>query len=201
MRLAPRGTLTALWVFCAAAVSVESLPAAEDFHLFTEKFLGAEDNEVTRYVLRFNEQRFSFIPPPGWSVKSDAAKRTISVLPEDLKAGITVKFEQESDGAAPELNTIELRKRIEERYPGAKFTREYEFPIAGKPGTAFDVVRALEKNTRAGMRMVFTRYAGGMVEFELTTSAARLSDYHVVFSRMLYSFQMTAPEVKKRESE
>jgi hypothetical protein len=47
------------------------------------------------------------------------------------------------------------------------------------------------------MRMVFTRYAGGIVEFELTTSAARLSDYHVVFSRMLYSFQMPTPDGNK----
>ena len=141
-------------------------------------------------VLLAGGQKFSFMPPANWSVKADAVKRSITLLPQNLKAGITVRFNQKSDGRTPELNAAELRERIQERYPGAKITREFECVTDGQTGLAFDFVRVVDKDTLAGMRIAFAPYPGGTVEFELTTAAAQFADYHIAFSRMLNSFHV-----------
>jgi len=197
MRLANGRIKTAFWVFGVVSISARTVFAAEDFRLFTEKILGAEDNEVIRYVLLAEGQRFSFLPPAGWSVKADKTKRTITLLPQDLKAGITMKIDQESNDGAPGLNVALLRERIVGRYPGAKFIREFECATDGRTALAFDLVRVVEKNTKAGMRIVFAPYDNGTVEFELTTAAARLADYHIPFSRMLYSFHVSTTDAKR----
>jgi len=189
MRLVTGGIQTPLLVFCALSIWVRpSLCGAGVFHLFTETIRGAEENEVIRYVLLAGGQKFSFVPPANWSVKADVVKRTITLLPQNLKAGITVRFSQESDGGTPELNAEALRERIQERYPGAKFTREFECATDGRTGLAFDLVRTVGKDTQAGMRIAFAPCASSIVEFELTTAAAQFADYHVAFSRMLNSF-------------
>jgi hypothetical protein len=197
MRAATGGIRAAFWLFWVVSNSAQSSHAAQDFRLFTEEIRDAEENKMARYVLLADDKRFTFIPPARWNVKADRTKRTITLLPQDLKAGVTMRFNQEPGGGTPELKTAELRERIQERYPGAKFTREFECASDGQTGLAFDLIRLVEKNTKAGMRIVFVPYDGGMVEFELTTAAAKLADYHVSFSRLLYSFRIAPAAGKK----
>jgi hypothetical protein len=108
-----------------------------------------------------------------------------------------MRFDRESSDGGPELNASEMRGRIAERYPGAKFIREFECATDGRTALAFDLVRVVEKNTKAGMRIVFAPYDSGTVQFELTTTATRLADYHIPFSRMLYSFHVSAASDKR----
>lgn len=187
-----RGIRSVLWALCAVSISGEPLRPAEEFRLFSETIRGAEDNEITRCVLVVEGRKFFFIPPARWSVKIDSAKGTIRLQPEDLKAGITVKFVPEPNGDSPELSRVELRERILERHPDARLVKEFEFSTEGRTGLVFDVERTMDRSIRSSVRTAFLPCAGGRMEFELTTPADRLADYHVMFGRLLNSFHNAA---------
>src|SRR5439155_14931036 len=60
--------------------------AEEQFRVFTESIEIAERGQVPGYALFVDDKRMSFLSPARWSVKLDAAKRTVHLLPEDLRA-------------------------------------------------------------------------------------------------------------------
>src|SRR5437870_9722231 len=116
----PASFLIVMWVCLALpALLLPGLHGAEEqFRLIAESIEIAERGEVPGYALLVNGKRMSFLSPVGWSVKADAAKKTIQMLPEDLRAGISIKIVLGENGGKPELKAELLRQRSEERRVG-----------------------------------------------------------------------------------
>ena len=183
--------LAALAFFVAPTLAV-----ADDFRLFTETVRGAEQVVMTNYVLIIEEWRFVFVQPPKWSVRPEAENKTVHLLPEDLRAGISFKITLEQNTAQPELKPQELRQEILERYAGAAITNEFKCYTSGAEGIVFDVRRLLEQKTMVSSRIAFVAFGGGTVEFELTANAERIADYHFVFGALLSSFRIEPAATK-----
>jgi hypothetical protein len=190
MKAAGRGIHIGIWLLWLILLLVKPVQAAEGFRPFTEVIPTAEGYKSTRCVWMENGKKFSFIPPNRWSVKVDGAKKTIHLVPQDLKAGLTLRIVPEPAEAVPELNPEALRERILEKYPGAILTHEFACAAGGRSGLAFELERVVQGDTRAAGRIAFVPYEGGMLELELVTPAGKLDDYHIRFSRMLSSFRI-----------
>jgi len=189
-------TGTLLGVCWLALSLVRPLGAEAEFRLFTEVSEIPERGKVTNYVLLMHGRRFSFLPPPRWCVRPDAAGKRVHLLPQDLRAGISFEVVFQEDADIPPLNEQALRQRVLDRYPEAKITNEFRCYTSGAEGTAFDIERLVEHQTPVSSRIAFVRFAGGTVEFELTTDTARFADYHLAFGRLLSSFRIEPAPAK-----
>ncbi len=98
--------LCLVWLAALAGQRVE----AGESQLVREAVTIPERGTVTGYALWLDETKFSFIPPPNWSVKYDPAKRTATFLSPGLEAGITLKFAFEKAESSPERNPETLRE-------------------------------------------------------------------------------------------
>jgi len=145
---------------------------------------------VTRCVLLDEGRRFEFIPPHDWSVKPDAGQKSIRLIPEDLNAGIRVKISYAEEEEKAELNSEALRAGILERYPEATIAQEFKCYIRGGQGLAFDIQRKVEKDMLVSCRIAFVTFAGGALEFELTTTSEKFADYHHTFNALLSTFRV-----------
>ena len=173
------------------ALLLPGLHGAEgEFRLITESIEIAERGKVPGYAMLVDGKRMSFMSPAGWSAKPDAAKKTVQLLPQDLRAGIRIKIVLEENGGKPELKAEQLRQKVLERYPGAKITHEFRCYTSGEEGLAFDIERLVEEETAVSGRIAFVAFDGGTVEFELTANTKRFPDYHLRFAALLSSFRI-----------
>ena len=188
----PASSLIVKWVCIALpALLLPGLHAAEEqFRLFAESIEIAERGKVPGYALLVDGKRMSFMSPAGWSVKPDAAKKTIQLLPQDLRAGIRIRIVLEENGRKPELKAEQLREKVLERYPGAKITHEFRCYTSGEEGLAFDIERLVEEKIAVSSRIAFVAFDGGTIEFELTASTKTFANYHLAFGRLLSSFRI-----------
>jgi len=171
------------------AILLPNLLGAEDgFRLFTKPLEIPERGEVTSCVVIAGGKRFSFVPPERWSMKPDAVKKTVNLLPEDFGAGIRFKILPGQNEEQPELKAEQLRQQILERFPGARIVNEFKCFAGEKEGLAFDFERLAEKETPVSCRLAFVAFRGGMVEFELITSTKKFTNYQPVFGCVLTSF-------------
>ncbi|PYL01532.1 MAG: hypothetical protein DME19_01345 [Verrucomicrobia bacterium] len=195
-----KATLFLKWtLFCLACLAgpwPKAVGAEEEFRLVTETLEIPERGVVTVYVLLAEGHRFSFLPPTRWSVRPDAPKKAVHLLPEDLRAGISFKIQAGQNGAKPELNPRQLREQLLERYPQARISDEFKCYAGGSEGVAFDIERMVGQETSASSRLAFVAFKGGTVEFELTANTSRFADYHLSFGRLLSSFRIDPPTTK-----
>jgi hypothetical protein len=182
-------------LFCGAFVWFVLAPgqAAEGYALSTEAVNIPERGEVIGYVLRVEDKEFRFIPPSKWSVKYDPTRKTATLLPPDLGAGLSFTIASESDGRGEDLKLEGLRDLILTRYPEAQITAEFKCYSAGKAGFAFEFERLVEKETKAAFRVAFVPFDGGVIEFELKTTGSKLPAYHHIFGNLLNSFRVGPP--------
>jgi len=180
-------------LFCGALLLIVLAPgqAAEgDDALSTESVDIPERGEVIGYVLRVEEREFRFIPPAKWSVKYDPVKKTATLVPPDLGAGLSFTIAARPDGSGGDLKPEQLRDLILTRYPESQITAEFKCYLAGKDGLAFDFEQVVEKETKAAFRVAFVPFDGGVIEFELKTTGSKLSAYHHAFGNLLNSFHV-----------
>lgn len=182
-------------LFCGAFVLcvLASAQAADGPAFDTESLNIPGRGEVIGYVLRIEGKEFRFIPPRKWTVKYEPAKKTVTLLPPNLEAGLTVTITKESDESGGNLKPEQLRELILTRYPGATITAESTCYASLGVGEAFEFEQMLEKETKAAFRMAFVPIDGGVVEFELKTTGSKLPDYHRAFGSLLNTFRIGPP--------
>ena len=181
------------------------LQAAENFRLFTQPLLIPERGEVTSYVLLAGTNKFSFLPPPGWHVRPDAAEKTITFMPVDLSASISVKIlsgqpeptnrqPANSEPASPESlqkgKADHWRQQLLDRYPGAKIMEEFRCYTRGNEGVSFDLEQLVGHKISTSSRVAVVSFSGGSVEFVLTTATKKFADYNFAFGNLLTSFSI-----------
>ena len=183
------------WVVLRLALATAH--AAETNALETETVNIPERGEVTIYVLRIEGKEFRFYPPNKWSVRYDPAKKTVTLLPPNLDAGLSITIAPEPDASRGSLKPEPLRELILTRYPEANITSEFRCYAAGKTGLAFEFERMLEKETKAAFRLAFVPFEGGVIEFELKTTGSKLPAYHHIFGNLLNSFRIGPPRTSE----
>jgi hypothetical protein len=161
---------------------------AEDYRLYTERLTTPEYGSYTRHVLVERDVRLTFVGPRKWTVKYDPAKRAISLVSPDLKAGITVTLAP----AAGEEGVTEAwcREQILARYPGAKMDPPFRCYTETRQGWGLDFKVPLEAGTRAAFRSAFVGFDGGVLRFEMKAATTRISDFHDAFGGFLSSFRI-----------
>jgi hypothetical protein len=178
---------------CLVIPCLGGLQAAETFRIYTEPLKIPERGEVTDCVLWLAGRRFDFIPPPHWSVKPAAGQAGVNLVREDLSAGIRVRIRLAKGAEKPELKGETLRQRILARYPGARISPEFKCYTCGEQGLAFDVSLRAEKDTPVACRIAFVAFAGGSVEFELTSAPEKIGDNYHALGALLRSFRIGQP--------
>jgi hypothetical protein len=174
-------------LFCLATCPYAG---ADGFRLYTETTIVSEVGPVTNYSLIGDGRKFSFIPPAGWSVKLDPTGQTIRLIPQNLKAGITLRITRVEESGRPALEVEGLRQSVMERYPLARITDQFACYTSAEKGIAFEFERPIERNTRAAGRIAFVAFDAGMIEFELATPADKLADYRLTFGAVMTSFHV-----------
>jgi len=176
------------WHAVLCGWSVASLQGAEPFWLFTRPLVIPERGVVTGYVLQTSQERYSFLPPADWVVQEKAATREVVMMAPSLTTSISFKIvpaNAESPGGA---SLEEWRKAIRERYPGARVVAEFPCYTGSGAGTAFDLERRAAKRLKISTRLAVVPLSGGRVEFNLTTPAGKLDEFHFAFGNLLTSF-------------
>jgi hypothetical protein len=179
-------------VLAELAVSASDLPV---FRLELVEVAAPEGGRVTSQVLVTPTHRFGLKFPARWAVQMVSSNQTLMMFEPDLRAGIQLRFWPQESQTPEELESW-LRQRLEERQEDEVMVGQFRTRSATAEGWGFDLVRSVDRKTRAGLRVIVVPYPGGLAEFELRAPAAEVADYHRVLRHLVASF---SPEVVTKE--
>jgi hypothetical protein len=170
--------------------------AAGTFRLMPEIADEPEGGRATNQVLVTETHRFAMRFPPGWGVQILATNQTLLMLEPELRAGIELRFWPQEGQAAEELEA--WLKRLGERLDDGMILGQFRARSATAEGWGFDLVRAVDETTRAGLRVILVPYPGGMAEFELRAPMTEVTKYYRVLRHLVGSFSPEAREDVER---
>jgi len=173
------------------------LHAADQF-LLTQKTIHAQEGgDSVQQVLLTQFNQISFMPPGDWSLNSDAAKKSITLLSKDQQKRITIEFVGQNAALQPTMNLEMLRTQALARYSGLKpvIMQEFACYTDGGVGQAFDL-KLKSGNVNMSVRLAYVPYGNGTVEFVLQAPTGDFSAQHNTFSDLLNSFHI-GPLTKK----
>ena len=170
---------------------------SELFRLFSTPIAMPERDPLTGYVLLTPSNKFTFLPPPGWSVSGNPEEKKVTLSSRDLSASISFTIHPAALFPADDVQWEVLRQRVRARFPDAKIIREFECSGVGQSGLGFDLDSALDRHLRVSRRIEFVPLDGGVIEFDLTVTAKSFADYHFPFENFIGSFQVERLAAKK----
>jgi hypothetical protein len=156
------------------------------FQLIPTETKGAEGGIAKQQELITDTHRFVLKIPERWGIQLVSSNQSVLILEPNLRAGIELRLWPQEGQAEEELAT--WLKRIEDRAGGAVMIRQFRARSATAEGWGFDLVRAMDRVTRAGLRVILVPYPGGMAEFELRAPASEVADYYRVLRHLVASF-------------
>jgi hypothetical protein len=176
----------ALALFAAAAL-IEAPARAE---LLGHRVMIPERGEVIAYIVTFETNHYSFLPPPGWRVSSKPNSRGVVMIASNLTTSITVDFI--GFESVPDRIDDALKDLLSVRYPDGRL--QERFPsFSGLGGaTAFDVERKAANSLSLASRVVYASQPWGVVEFTLTAPTAKFAEFTASFANTVNSFQLPA---------
>jgi len=184
--------------FCLlAGCGVASLQGAEQFWLFTRPLVIPERGAVTSYVLQTSQERYCFLPPADWVVKENAATREVVMMAPTLTTSISFKILPANSDSSVGTDLEEWRKAILKQYPGARMVAESPCHTGTGAGTAFDLERTAANRLKISTRLAVVPMSGGRIEFNLTTPAGKLEEFHLAFGNLLTSFTVEAAATRQ----
>jgi hypothetical protein len=170
--------------------------AAATFQLIPVERATVEGGILREQELVTDTHRFTLRIPPRWGIQLVSSNQTLLLLEPELRAGIELRLWPQEGQDQEEL--ADWLKRIEERSDGAVLIHKFRTRSATGEGWGFDLVRPIDKTTRAGLRVILMPYPGGMAEFELRAPASAVADYYRVLRHLVGSFAPRAVEKKGR---
>jgi hypothetical protein len=168
----------------------------EGFRVVRERYETPEGGEIWGAAVVAGTNKFSFVPPSNWLLESNMREKKVTFTRRDFSATMNLKIW--------ETNFVPTvwKEMALQQFPGAKLTGEFECFTANEKGMAFDLERSLPKRAKLTSRVAYVPYAGGLIEFQMTTTPDVFRRYHAVFGHLLNSFRvdayttMNAPAVK-----
>jgi hypothetical protein len=177
------------WLLALLATWAQAAPP-ENFRFFPQPVEIPERGEVISYVLLLGTNRFSFLPPPHWQLRYEAAERKAVLTSRDLAASMTLKIVLTNQPGAAPLAPEPLRLRVLESLPEARILREFPCYTSALKGLAFDLERVAGNRTKLVTRQAYVPFGAGMLELSLTTPASRFPKFKSAFSSLLTSFRI-----------
>ena len=174
-----------------------SVQGAEPFRLFTRPLVIPERGAVTSYVLETAPERYGFLPPADWVVQENATTREVVMMAPSLTTSIRFKIVPADPESPDDPGTETWRNAILEPYPGARVVGEFPCYTGSGAGTAFDLERTAAERLKISTRLAVIPLAEGRVEFNLTTPAGTLAEYHLAFGNLLTSFTVEPARAKQ----
>lgn len=169
----------------AAGALIEAPAWAE---LLEHRVTIPERGEVLAYIVTFETNHYSFLPPPGWRVSSKPNSRGVVMIASNLTTSITVDFI--GFESVPEGTDDALKHLLSVRYPDGRLQERFA-TFSGLGGaTAFDVERKAADSLVLGSRVIYASQPWGMVEFTLTAPTARSAEFRASFANMVNSFHL-----------
>jgi hypothetical protein len=156
------------------------------FQLIPTETKGAEGGIAKQQELVTDTHRFVLKIPDRWGIQLVSSNQSVLILEPNLRAGIQLRLWPQEGQAEGELAT--WLKRIEDRSAGAVMIRRFRAQSATAEGWGYDLVRAMDRATRAGLRVILVPYPGGVAEFELRAPASEVADYYRVLRHLVASF-------------
>ncbi len=169
---------------------IPSLWPAEQFRLFTKPELIPERGEVTAYVLQWDTNQFTFMPPANWQVKSETMEKKVNMMPRDLSVSIGIQIRPGHAQSKTPLQPDPLREEIVARFPSAKILLEHPSFTSEIAGYQFDLEQIAGNETKMSTSIAFVPYGSGMVEFAMTTATKRYDEFKIAFRNVLSSFRV-----------
>ncbi|MCL4180840.1 MAG: hypothetical protein KJ072_24220 [Verrucomicrobia bacterium] len=172
------GSVLSLWLATAAGAT---------FRLESVESKAPEGGVTTTQVLVTETHRIALKFPDRWGVQVVSSNETLLMLEPDMRAGIELRLWPQSGQTTEEL-TEWLVRRLQGRLGDGVMVGQFRARSATAEGWGFDLVRALDRTTRAGMRVILVPYPGGMAEFELRAPVTEVGNYYRVLRHLVASF-------------
>jgi hypothetical protein len=132
---------------------------------------------------------FSFLPPPGWGVESNAETRKVTLKAPDQSATISIIFYADPLIAPPLAEADLLRAWVQGHYPETTLTREFSCVVGGTNGAAFDLEKAANSTGRFAIRLAFVALKGSIFEFKLVARTGDFARHQGTLNNLLSSFK------------
>lgn len=169
-----------------------SLLASEVFQLSTRPLLIPELGMVTSYTIQQETNLYSFLPPPRWRVRGDAAQQRVDLIRPENGTQMWFRFIA-STNVTNELKPELLRQRVQQLYPSAQIQEEFACATGLGPGQAIEVVRGLTNDPSNQIKLVsrlaYLPAGKYLIEFCFTAPPTRFDREHFTFGNLLTSFR------------
>ncbi len=163
--------------------------AAESFRTFAEPAEIPERGTVLSQVVLAEGHKFTFLPPSGWALESNADEKSLTLTAHDLGAFIRLQIIAQKPGVAVEKKE-QWPQKVRDRFPEGKIVQEFTCYTGGSPGIAFDVERTFENKSKLATRLAFVPFPKGTVEFQLTAAPEKIRRYHFVLNCLFTSLRV-----------
>ena len=140
-------------------------------------------------VAEFN--KFSFLPPSGWRVTSEASQKRIQLSRPQSGSSITVDLAEESTGQTAERSPEVWLPRITNRFANAKILDQLFLSGLGGLGPALDLEWRATSGSLRRARAGVIPFAGGYLECTLTGPAEKVGQDFQALSQLLLSFRQS----------
>jgi len=168
-----------------------STVANAEFHAFQSTMEIAERGTVDSIIVDTDEQRYSFMLPPGCQASIDETERAIVF--GNKKSSLKIQWGNCYLNGLPDENT--LRTVVLNRYPEAAVLQSRGCAIGAGSGWFFDLKRAYAVDYSVTIRHAILPCRGGAFEFVLTASSRDFPSQQGVFSAVTSSFHVIPKDV------
>ena len=128
------------------------------------------DIQISTIVVVAESNKFSFLPPHGWQVESDARQKRIQLFRTENGSRITVDIIEDSSGSNSKPSAEILSQRTLARFPGARVVEEIQLSALGNVGPALDLDWRAPSGARRRTRTGLIPFPGGHLDCALTSS-------------------------------
>jgi hypothetical protein len=148
----------------------------------------SEGGTTLRPVLLTATHRVRFQPPANWHMELTSTNQTVMFYEPGLAAGILMRLWIDARADAANGSPAGWRERVEQRLEHGEVVAQFKVHSANAEGLGIDLEQSLSPTVRAAYRIALIPFEGGVVEFELRTSAERATNFHRVFRHLVSSF-------------
>lgn len=164
-----------LFLPCACVLlSAVLMRADEHFQVLTQTRSHPELGKVTNWVIATERNRFSFVPPSGWSIQVSPEEKKVILLPPDRNGDIAIRIIETNTAATSNPDVRQLRERVIRKHPQLKIVGESDCYTASGRATALDFLMEFnEGHAISVLRVVFLNCPTAELEFAVTAPPAR----------------------------
>jgi hypothetical protein len=177
----------------APAQAEEAAP--ERFRLTRTTTKIPERGAVALLVLETARDRFSFMPPAGWSARLDGAARKVTFDAQRGLALVTVHLSTNPAVVAWDGDALPSRDHVASRWPGSTVTEEFAQPAGLGLGRAFVLRATSTRNDPWITRVVVVPMRHGVLELALSAPASEFNRHVHGFGNLVNTMKLEPPSL------